>query len=297
MNLAGDAARVSCSAIARTTDEPLHGTAPQGHSWILLEQAGPWGPDALFESSLPPAFAAELTRRTRPAGTKILLMRRRAGRYDSPATTCYLVHAGRSGPWMEELALGAATDLLEIDLESVDCPTAPGIGRPVREAYLVCTHGRRDQCCAEYGRTLMKELGDEHNVWESSHHGGHRFAANLACFPHALFYGKVDGAAPIDAYRSGRLHLQNLRGRSADPPVVQSADVLLRTALCLTPIDALAVGEVSADSEHATVTMHAKTASYLVKVHLEQGQPRPESCNKPKLTVPEIWRMDSYELI
>ena len=43
---------------------------------------------------------------------------------------------------------------------------------------VVCTHGRRDVCCAERGRPLAAATALEHPgaVWESTHVGGDRFA-------------------------------------------------------------------------------------------------------------------------
>ena len=42
-----------CTDVRRQTDEPLAGTAPVARLWVLVEQPGPWGRDALTESHLP----------------------------------------------------------------------------------------------------------------------------------------------------------------------------------------------------------------------------------------------------
>ena len=293
MNSTAGAIRQSCSSIARSAGEPLYGTAPVAQSWILLEQPGPWGPDALFESNLDPRFSGELTKRTTRLGCKVMLIRRRSGRYKSSEATCFLAASGAAGVWMEEIRLGNPSELLDCELESVLHPESPGIGTSADEAYLVCTHGRRDPCCAEYGRALLNSLtAVEAPIWESSHQGGHRFAANMACFPHGLFYGRVgreDGPAIIEAYRKREIYLPHLRGRSAYDPIVQSAEYFVRSETGITEIDALMVERVTQREGRASITFRHDLASHTVELELRIGDPRPESCNKPKLTKREVW--------
>jgi hypothetical protein len=293
MNSTAGALRQSCSSIARSTGEPLYGTAPTAQSWILLEQPGPWGPDALFESNLDPGFTGELVKRSTRIGGRILLIRRRSGRYESSEVTCYLARSGAGEVWMEEIRLADPSDLLDCELESVLHPEPPGIGTRADEAYLVCTHGRRDPCCAEYGRALINSLTPiKVPIWESSHQGGHRFAANMACFPHGLFYGRVspeDGPATIEAHRRGEINIPNYRGRSAYDSLVQSAEYFVRNETGITAIDALTVERVSQREGRASVTFRHGAVGHTIELELTFGDPRPESCNKPKLTKPEVW--------
>lgn len=290
-----EAIRQSCSQTARLLDEPLYGTAPVGQSWVLVEQPGAWGPDALAESNLDPNFVQDLVRRTEAIGCKVMLIRRSAGRYDRSALTCYLANMSRSGSWMEQLTLGDPAELLDLDLEGLASAVTPGIGPPAEEAFLVCTHGRRDPCCAEYGRALMKALVAEPNVWESSHQGGHRFAANLACFPHGLFYGKVGPAGAqgvIDSFRDGQILLPHFRGRTSDEQVVQAADYLVRNATGITAIDALGIESVVLEEAEAKVVMIDGHRRYTAKLELTEGPPRSESCRKPdKLTIRKLWKL------
>ena len=50
----------ACASIARALDEPLPGTAPVATGWVLVEDPGPWGRDALPDGSLPPAVVDHL---------------------------------------------------------------------------------------------------------------------------------------------------------------------------------------------------------------------------------------------
>jgi hypothetical protein len=99
--------------------------------------------------------------------------------------------------------------------------------------YLVCTHGRRDKCCAKFGYALYKHLRQRAgaSVWQSSHVGGDRFAANLLCFPHGLFYAHAtgeSGAHIVEEYGRGRVVLENYRGRACYSQQLQAAEFFVR---------------------------------------------------------------------
>jgi len=99
--------------------------------------------------------------------------------------------------------------------------------------FVVCTHGRRDKCCAKFGvplyNALREHAGD--SVWQSSHVGGDRFAGNLVCFPHGLFYAHATpeaGRRVVDAYRAGRVPAEEFRGRACYAHHVQAAEAFVR---------------------------------------------------------------------
>ncbi|MFL6231058.1 MAG: sucrase ferredoxin, partial [Pyrinomonadaceae bacterium] len=92
---------------------------------------------------------------------------------------------------------------------------------------------RRDKCCAKFGYALYKSLRERHGaaVWQSSHVGGDRFAANLLCFPHGLFYAHVGtdaGARIVEEYGRGHVVLENYRGRACYAPQLQAAEYFVR---------------------------------------------------------------------
>ena len=60
-----------CSALSRDAGEPRGGTAPHARVWVLLEQPGPWGRDAVHDSHLEPEVAetAGGPRRAGPCGS------------------------------------------------------------------------------------------------------------------------------------------------------------------------------------------------------------------------------------
>src|SRR3954466_15303240 len=69
-----DPGRCSVRALARG-DSPVATAAP-AQRWLLIEQPGPWGRDALAESRFDRSVVPELARRSRAEGVRLLLVRR-----------------------------------------------------------------------------------------------------------------------------------------------------------------------------------------------------------------------------
>ena len=93
-----------CATLSRALTEPLHGTASVVRGWVLLEQPGPWGREAVTESRLEPALAAELDRAATAAHLRLLLIRR-PGREVSTPHECFVAHTSRAGRWLERRRL------------------------------------------------------------------------------------------------------------------------------------------------------------------------------------------------
>ena len=233
----------TCSVVSRRLDEPLIGTASTVRRWVLVEQPGAWGPESLPSSALPREVTERLLVRTRSAGARLLLLRS-PSRAAPPRRQCFIAGSGPGRPWMRRFTVENPADLLAVDFDAAFAAEGAGLG-DVHEAplYLVCTHGRHDPCCADLGRPLVRSLMGLEGLWESSHVGGDRFAGNLLCFPHGLYYGRVtpeDGPQIVDAYRRGEVDLPHYRGRSCFDFVTQAAEWFLRDALALVAVDAVA---------------------------------------------------------
>ena len=88
---------------------------------------------------------------------------------------------------------------------------ATGWSHADERVILVCTNGRHDQCCANRGRPLIRAIRDTRwadRVWECSHIGGDRFAANVVVLPDSLYFGRVEpeSAMPLlEALDAGRI--------------------------------------------------------------------------------------------
>jgi hypothetical protein len=223
-----------CSVRALARGDSGVATASPAQRWLLIEQPGPWGVDALTQSRFDPAAASLLTHRARVENVRVLMVRRPGDRMaDSQRRWAYADgRPGREGLWWSTRS--ADTDL-------VDAPWDGSAGEPATgPTYLVCAHGGHDACCALRGRPLARTMPSA-DVWECSHLGGDRFAANVLVLPHGFYYGQVpgDGADVVAAHAAGRVALPWLRGRAGCPPPVQAAQHTARGELGLLGVDDL----------------------------------------------------------
>jgi hypothetical protein len=224
-----------CATLSRALEEPLYGTASRVRGWVLLEQPGPWGREAVTESRLDHDLALALDRAASAAHLRLLLIRRPGRPVQDQRRTCFVAHTSRAGRWLERRRLDDPAELLELDMAKVVAGERPGFGEEVTEpVYLVCTNGRHDRCCATYGRPLALALQASHQelIWESSHVGGDRFAGNLVCLPGGHYFGRVgpgDGEPVVALHRKGLIDLDHYRGCCVDPPAVQAAEWFARS--------------------------------------------------------------------
>jgi hypothetical protein len=165
---------------------------------------------------------------------------------------------------------------------------------PPGRTYLVCTNGARDPCCAIRGAAVAKALDAARPgaVYESSHLGGHRFAANVLVLPDGLCFGRLDvrsALALVDELDAGRLPLEHFRGRTSLTEEQQAAEILLRRELGLALLDdaALVEGTTFALSDGRRAT---------VRVRGEQLEPRAFSCREDKLSTPIAWTLEELVL-
>ena len=272
-----------CSHQSEARHEPLAGTASTVRSWLLLEHPGPWGRNAPADTRMPEGLGAELGRRCRAANVRPLLIRRAPGHEPSDGVTCFAVRSGPGTPWVETATLGGIDEALELDIESIGLGDRLGLEPHERPVFLVCTHGRRDVCCAERGRPLAQELAHARpaETWESTHIGGDRFAGNLLAFGHGLYFGRVrpeEAASVADAYADGRIALEHFRGRSSLPFVVQAAEIALRRHEHLDGIDDVAFEHAESDAEVVSATFSTPAGRVAVIVSIEETEPHFLTC-------------------
>jgi hypothetical protein len=220
-------------AVCHEGAEPAVGTAPEAaRSWLLIEHNGPWPAEA-GDAALP-GVLADLAAAAEAAGSRLQLIRRPGRRPSRPVVApsapdappaVFVGWTAGPEPWLRR---GDATTVgtLRAQLAGLPDGVVPSFGRPVTEPlYLVCAHGRRDVCCARFGGPLARALGSRSSqVWETTHVGGHRYAANLVILPHGLYYGPVDetaAGAAVDAYQRGEIEPARYRGRAGQPRAEQ----------------------------------------------------------------------------
>lgn len=291
-NNASQAASITCSAASETHAEPLAGTAAVARAWLCLEQPGPWGHNAVVESRLDSELGRELSQRAETHGIRVQLMRR-PGKPDSRSDRSreshetrrvYLAHSAPETSWLRATTLTDPADLLDLDFERIAEGEHDGWGEPMPgPVLLVCTNGRRDQCCAVRGRAVAQELAQRHGeaVWETSHTGGHRFAPAGVVLPTGFTYGRLDADssdAALAAASAGKVALDQCRGRSAWSRAGQAADIALREHLGETHCDAITVTSEAGDEVRLA---HHDGRQWRVSVHQRELEPaRPNSCGK-----------------
>lgn len=282
-------APMRCSALAEELDEPMAGTVDQRRRWLLVEDRGAWGTDAVKD-----LFGADAAARAKALQLRLLLVRRREADPAADAVRrVILVDTER-----RQMAARAVSNPADVSVDEAAAVPVAEYGEPVtRPLFLVCTNGKRDACCALRGRALIGALAAEHGerVLECTHLGGHRFAGNLVCLPDGIVYGRVGpekGPELARAYLAGRLDPAHLRGRSAWPAPAQVAEVALRTELGLDGVDDVGAEAVEVDAESARVVLAVRGAGgRAVDLVAERGDPRPISCRAEELEEPVHWRV------
>lgn len=251
--MSGVSSRFYCSELSRRAEEKTFGTASIGALWILLEYPHGWGRHALEDSALSPQVKNFFqTTLARVRHSRLLFVKTDRGRRDA-RMNLFVVRCRERAPSVVRFGLEKYDDVTAIDFAAL-AAADPGALAAVADAqggvvtgeplFLVCTHGKRDKCCAKFGISLYNSLrrAAGESVWQSSHVGGDRFAANLLCFPHGLFYahvGEEAGRRAVEEYREGRMVLDKFRGRACYSHQAQAAEFFVRAAAGLNAVEAL----------------------------------------------------------
>jgi hypothetical protein len=267
-----------CADVSGEATESLAATASRVDRWLLIEYRGLWDRDVLGGSLLSERLKAHLRDQLVKLGHSRLLFVKRPERRSHKRRMLYV---GSCRPGEERffaLEFDQHEDLVDYDFASalLDGGT-PGV--PVEHPlFVVCTHGKRDRCCAKYGRPLydlVKAKVDPAWVWQSTHVGGDRFAGNVVVLPEGLFYGRVerDDLDPIlDEYFDGRIHLDRYRGRSAYTFPVQAAEQAVREETGLRGIRDVKLRRVRRKNDRWIVSLRAGGKAYEAEAWAELGE-------------------------
>ncbi|WP_236051336.1 sucrase ferredoxin [Nonomuraea cypriaca] len=220
--------------------------------WLLVEYTGAW-PSHLESFELPEKIS-ELVRRALERGIRPQLIRRpgRRTRAREQGIRVLVAYAAGDRPWLAGGVIAGPDDL---DLDALVAGVVPEScileDEPV---FLVCTHAKRNACCARIGLPLARSLAESlpDRVWETSHVGGDRYAANLVCLPHGIFYGSMSQAAALaaaNAYRSGEVILDRYRGRAGIPEPLQAVEHFARAHTGERSVGAVAVESSRSDGD------------------------------------------------
>jgi hypothetical protein len=222
-----------CSQLSLEANEQLFGTASKVDVWFLLEYVDTWAAKAFEASKLPQSVKDRLFSYLSSIPNSRIQLIKQSSR-STPPIAFYVVISSELDPVLYKFQFTRYEDLLTINIPKLlDHNSEYGNLASEEPLYLVCTNGNRDKCCAKFGLQVYREMSKygEDAIWQCTHIGGHRFAANVLCFPHGICYGRVmddEVSALMEEYRQERIYLQRYRGRSCYTPHVQAADYFLR---------------------------------------------------------------------
>ena len=294
---------VFCCQLSLELEEPLYGTALERDVWFLLQYDAPWTARATSDNHLPSAVQQWLDAQLEAtAGSGRVQFISQGPPHDGSNLAFFVAYPCDQGPRLYRFQLDRYEDLLDLDLSALIA--GKGVFQAQRHRspiYLVCTNGRRDRCCALYGlelyRALVAVAGEA--VWQTTHVGGHRFAANVATFPDGNYYGRVlpaEAAAFIAARQRGELYLERLRGRVCYDQVVQAADYFLRQETGRVRLnDFRHLSTANPENGHWQIQFKAAGAGDIHTIHLRRRLSERSllaSCGKPQ-TKP-VWE---YHLV
>ena len=311
-----------CSVESLAIGEPLPGTAPRAKAWLVLEQSGSYGFDALSDSQLPAEIRLALAAAGKETGTTVVLARPVGKHADDISTghrRFWLSHCAPGGSRMRTGVIPDSEltrpDLKEILIAAAQGELPPWGHKSSEPLLLVCTHAKRDVCCALAGRPLAQALAEDpetrDSVMEVSHLGGHRFAPNILLLPTGHVYGRIDAdsakAVLLGARRGKLLHPEFLRGRSSAASPGQVAAVAVRRQFGVDSLDTIDVLRRVGDrlvpfplrweGEQGRADLevrHLDGRAWSVSVVSSQLAERRESCGKePAPAV--IWTVDRLD--
>ncbi len=226
-------ARPFCSEVARDSGESLTATASRIDTWLLVEYRGRWDRDLLAGSVLSEPLKEHLRATLAQLPHSRLLFIKRPERRGPRRRMLFVASSKPGKERLHALEFEDHDDLLALDLVALARGKEPAV--PVdHPLVVVCTHGKRDRCCARYGQPLYDALRRDFDpawAWQSTHVGGDRFAANMVVLPEGLYFGWVeedDLGGILGEHDRGRIRLKRYRGRSTYPFPVQAAERAVR---------------------------------------------------------------------
>lgn len=264
--------------------------------YLLVEEPGAWGPGAVPASRLGEDVTAALRGTAAERGVKLLLVRRPTARDLDPG--------GPRRVFLVDVRRGRARTLTRSATpEGLPAAVADAEGWEPHDPplLLVCTHGRKDWCCALRGRPVVTALAAlaPGPVWECSHLGGDRFAATALSLPTGVTHGRLspaDAPALVGALLGDRVLPHRLRGRSCDPVVVQAAECFARLELGLDAVEALRPRAV-VDGGGGRWRVDLEREGRPVRVHLRVGSAPAQrlTCSAPDDRHARTWELERVE--
>lgn len=267
-----------CAPVTRALGVDPIGTAGTYDRFVLVETPMPWPSEIADHPLLAQAGDASGARVLAVCGDRrhddqILVTRWTRRSTNVLVGTDHLLGAEAAPAGIAALAAGERSPETEIG------PAPPEV--------LLCSHGKRDRCCGQFGTRLHQQV--EHRwpgvrVRRCSHTGGHRFAATGITLPDGRFWADLDEIV-LDQIvtRSGQpsdlaVHDRGSTGLDSWAQPVERA-LLARHGWAWLDANVLDVSsKVDADVRGATVSLTwsgSDAAAHLTRGRVEVGRDVP----------------------
>lgn len=228
--------RIFCAQESVERAEQFLGTTTHYNCYLLVEYDGRWSCDVsnmLDHSSIDPEAKLHIDRFLEwcPEDVKLLFIKNNHKRQDT-AKKLYLTRETNGKVGVSEFEFDSYNEIAQFDLEDA----YHNIGES-QDIVVVCTHGKRDKCCAKYGFPVYQRLADElvsansdFSVWECTHVGGDRFAANVLWLPFGVGFGHCQQFTDefLDKLKMKKISFWHLRGSSVFPDAAQYLEGVIR---------------------------------------------------------------------
>ncbi len=220
-----------CRDACLAESEPLAGSGSAATTWLGLSWPKPrWHRSKIAQSPGLPEEIAGLEAFAERQGQKLALRLFQR----TPASSIEFLEMVLARPGEGQKLFDVPIALAASIAQRFLCGEPLGFeSRPLGPELFVCTDGKHDRCCAQFGRPLFKqllqtraELGLQVEISEVSHIGGHRFAANCLALPDGFLYGRVELTDAEELLRrttAGECLPRRLRGRLGEPELHQVA--------------------------------------------------------------------------
>lgn len=215
-----------CSAASRYAKEMLAGTASNYASFVLVEYNEPF-PAKVANAKLNSEWLNRMNAIAKAKKGKLVLIRSTQSSIASKKIIFVDCLQKRYCTYISQ-----ATEYIGFDLEAFI--SDENTQWQTEGFFIVCTNGKKDKCCAKFGFPVYKffeGMLNDCDVWECTHIGGDRFAANAVYLPYGIYYGRVtveDVPNIVNACEQNNIYENNYRGLSRFSFLKQSIEYYLR---------------------------------------------------------------------